>query len=237
VELGPDEARHVGVLRLEVGTCVELFDTAGRAMLGELDTSKQRVLALEASTPYACTASGTRLVLATAWPKGKRAAMLVEKCAELGVDAIVPLMCLRGVVQKGEGSAGMVRLRRIAAEASKQSGRRNAPEISEARTLAAALDGAPNGTRIVLLDPCAEIYFSAVLAVEPFPSEILCLVGPEGGFTREEMEAAEERGAQRARLGAHVLRVETACIAACALAGDFRNAQRTPDPIEREPSK
>jgi len=218
IELAPEEARHVRVLRLEAGARVELCDAAGRAFLGELDASGRCVKALEEAAPDARASRGPRLVLATAWPKGKRAAVLVEKCAELGVHAIVPLQCERGVVKKGEDSEGLARLRRIAAEAAKQSGRRDAPEIGEARTLDAALDGAPSGTLIVLLDPRAEISFSEVLAQKPTPSEILCLVGPEGGFTPEETRTAAARGAQRARLGPHVLRVETACIAACAVA-------------------
>lgn len=223
VVLSPDEAKHARVLRLQAGAALELFDAEGRVWLAELagncDTAVLRA-PVDAVVSEAQPVSGVHLVLATAWPKGKRSAVLVEKCAELGVDEIIPLRCARSVVMKDNESEGVERLRRIAAEAAKQSGRNSVPVISDERGLPQLLADPPGGALCVLLDPRARTSLAQVLAqVEPNAAggrAVLLLIGPEGGFTPAELDLASQAGVQSARLGRHVLRVETACIAACA---------------------
>jgi 16S rRNA (uracil1498-N3)-methyltransferase len=220
--LPAQETHHACVLRLQPRAQVELFDGAGRAWRAELADDRASAVLVEESRPAAgrdarATAAGPRLVLASAWPKGKRAAFLVEKCTELGVAEIVPLVCARSVVVKSAQSAGMMRLRRIASEAAKQSGRRAVPAIGAPSDLQQFLSAVAPGCSIVLLDPRAPRTFSEWLAGRKEVNEIAALVGPEGGFTEEEMRLAEEHGAIRVRLSQHVLRVETAAVAACAV--------------------
>lgn len=224
VVLPPDEAKHARVLRLQAGAELELFDADGRAWLAELAGHSGTVVLrapVETQAAEQQQASGVRVVLATAWPKGKRAAVLVEKCAELGVDEIIPLRCARSVVVKDNESEGVERLRRIAAEAAKQSGRNNVPVISDERGLPQLLADPPGGALCVLLDPRARASLAQALSqIEPAAAgacAVLLLIGPEGGFTAAELELADQTGVQRARLGRHVLRVETACVAACAV--------------------
>lgn len=216
VALPEAERRHARVLRLRPGDEVEVFDGAQRVWLGRLDEDGRSVVLVEPETP--ARPARPRLILATAWPKGKRAAVLVEKCAELGVDEIVPLRCVRSVVVKEAGAAGLERLRRIAAEAAKQSGRADVPAITTERTIPQLLEALPDGTTPVLLDPRADASLATLLRATAPDAARCILVGPEGGFTADEVREAGRLGARAARLGANVLRVETAAIAACAIA-------------------
>lgn len=224
VVLPPDEAKHARVLRLQAGAELELFDAEGRVWLAELAGNGGAAVLrapVESVVSEAEAGSGVRVVLATAWPKGKRAAVLVEKCAELGVDEIIPLRCARSVVMKDNESEGVERLRRIAAEAAKQSGRNSVPAISDERGLPQLLADPPGGALCVLLDPRARTSLAQALSqLEPDAAgtrTVLLLIGPEGGFTPAELDLAGQAGVHSARLGRHVLRVETACVAACAV--------------------
>ena len=228
LELSPAEARHARVLRLAGGEEIELFDSAGHAWLADLAEEDGAALLrapLAGGQPRTRDAGPAfRLLLATALPKGKRAAVLVEKCTELGVAQIVPLRCARSVVLKGPGSAGCARLRRIAAQAAKQANRTDVPEVSEERTFTQVVAEVDEGAVAVLLDPQASATLDQLLPWDGDapagggPRVLLLLVGPEGGFTREELTLADQAGVRRARLGPYVLRVETAAIAACAIA-------------------
>lgn len=223
IALPPDEAAHARVLRLEPGDALELFDAAGRSAAAKFAANAHAEIV---ELRGAAAPAATRLILATAWPKGKRAALLVEKCSELGVHAIQPVSYARSVVSKDDESEGVVRLRRIAAEAAKQSGRNDVPEILAEQTFAQILNAHASSSVCVLLDPRGKHNLLNVLQENraAFQSKSLLLfVGPEGGFAEDELAAADARGVQRAKLARHVLRVETAALAACAICGHELN--------------
>lgn len=229
IALPADEARHVRVLRLEPGAEIEVFDSAGYSARGLLEESNATQesdahvlqIAVRLSIPPKFVTRRRSLVLGVAWPKGKRASLLVEKCSELGVNRIIPVRYLRSVVSKREESEGIARLRRIAAEAAKQCGRNDVPEIAEEVSFQQVLNDAA-AHLMLLLDPRAEAHIVQVLCdkSQEFVRDsrpIFLLVGPEGGFSLEELAAAESAAIRRVRLAANVLRVETAAIAACAV--------------------
>jgi 16S rRNA (uracil1498-N3)-methyltransferase len=219
VVLPDEEAKHARVLRLVAGDEVELFDRLGNSADGTLNDPATWSVTLTRVNADAPTEQRTRLIIATAWPKGKRAAVLVEKSAELGVDLIVPVNFDRSVVEKDNESEGVERLRRIAAEAAKQSGRTSVPDIGAAVSLKELLEMFETETAIALLDPRAAKKIGewhASIQINK-PSAILLIVGPEGGFSREELDLIDERTIARVLLGKNILRVETAALAACAI--------------------
>jgi 16S rRNA (uracil1498-N3)-methyltransferase len=140
------------------------------------------------------------LTLVVAVPKGDRAEWLVQKCTEVGIDRIVLVEAARSVVRwQGERADRHVdRLRRIASEAAMQARRVWLPQIDGPRPASEGLAGA------VVAEPGGRALCRADVAVA---------VGPEGGWTAEELALAPDRVA----LGPHVLRVETAAVVATTL--------------------
>lgn len=212
-------------LRVRVGDRFLATDGEGRELL--LETSaigrgvvEARVLEERSSGP----GIGRALTLALCPPKGARMETAVEKAAELGVGRIIPLLCVRSVVKAKGDSARTDRWKRIARSAMVQSEQTWSAEIASPMTLAAVLgEGAPAGTkRAFLLAHPSEDSISIAAALESLSSAdaVTLLVGPEGGFTEEEVERAVRRGARPVTLGDTRLRTETAAIAAAVLALD-----------------
>ncbi len=217
VPLPPDEAKHARVLRLDEGAAVHVFDGSGLSASGTLTTD---LSAVKISELYSDKIAQPHLTLAVAWPKGKRAAVLVEKCTELGVDRIQPVRFARAVVSKDNESEGVMRLNRIAAEAAKQCGRDDVPEILPEIAFSEALKaGAADGV-ILVCDPKAEHSLAAFLFAEKeklAQQSLYIVVGPEGGFTADELAAALAAKIPIVKLARNVLRIETAALTICAL--------------------
>jgi 16S rRNA (uracil1498-N3)-methyltransferase len=160
--------------------------------------------------------AGPIVTLAVALPKGERQKWLVEKLTELGVARLIPLQTERGVAEATPAARG--RLERGAIEACKQCGRNTLLEIGAPRSVAEVAADMPPGVRVVIADPGGAPLDARGLAAGA--TGLLALVGPEGGFTVAEIDAAERAGGIRASLGPLILRIETAAIALAArLAG------------------
>jgi 16S rRNA (uracil1498-N3)-methyltransferase len=210
-----DEARHLTrVLRAKVGDTVSLFDGRGRewparvASLGrdrvELDTGEPTIDPLPpAAIP---------LTLAVALPTGERQKWMVEKLTELGAARLVPLETTRGVAEAT--ASAQARLERVVIEACKQCRRNTLMEIAAGRPLDRLLAEVPAGACVVIAHPGGAPL--DVATMPPTATAMLALVGPEGGFTDDELCIADRAGVIRISLGPHILRVETAAIALAA---------------------
>jgi 16S rRNA (uracil1498-N3)-methyltransferase len=211
-ELVGDEARHLArVLRASVGDAVAVFDGRGSEWPARVTSIGRDRVGLDVGPPLAGAAPPLPLTLAVALPKGDRQKWLVEKLTELGCARLVPLVTTRGVAEATP--AAIERLGRAAIEACKQCGRTTLLEIAPPVTLAAVLAARDTTTLALVADPAGEP-FGPLLAGHA--GAVLALVGPEGGFTPEELTAAEAAGCRRASLAPHILRVETAAIAVAA---------------------
>lgn len=207
VRLAPEAAHHVrDVLRLGVGDRVELFDASGRVGAATLSRADRDAVEADVATVAEPDSDGPALVVASAVPKADRADWLVEKLCELGVARWVPLRTARSVVHP-EGKK-TERWDRIAIEAAKQSKRVGVMAIAPLMPLAAFLDS--------IVDPAT----AAVLSTRPDATPLAAssattlLVGPEGGWTDEELATFASRGVGAATLGRTVLRIETAAVVA-----------------------
>ncbi|MGB8854081.1 MAG: RsmE family RNA methyltransferase [Pirellulales bacterium] len=214
VVLTADEARHlIRVLRARVGDDVVVF--AGEGV--EWPARVTRLARDEAELETGAARQDPPLVspslsIAVALPKGERQKWLVEKLTELGVAQLIPLETERGVAEATP--AARERLRRGVIEACKQCGRNTLMAIGEPRTVAAVLADMPSGSSAVIADPGGPPLDPRGLAAGA--TNLLALVGPEGGFTAAEIAAAEQVSAIRVSLGPHILRIETAAIALAA---------------------
>lgn len=139
----------------------------------------------------------------------------IEKCTELGVARIVPVLARRTEAHVAAAAGKRVeRWRRIALEAAQQSRRVAPPEIADPIKLKAVLE--VTGQKIVLAENEEETMLRDLVLRDS--TEISLAVGPEGGWRDEELALFDSAGWQRASLGSTILRAETAAIAALALA-------------------
>ena len=140
----------------------------------------------------------------------------IEKCTELGVTRIIPVIARRTDAHLAAAAGKRVeRWRRIAHEAAQQSRRVRVPTIDEAVKLKAAL-GVEGGTRLLLNENERAKKISEALAEAAAP--VIFAVGPEGGWAEEELAQFEAAGWQSVTLGTTILRAETAAMAALAVA-------------------
>ena len=165
------------------------------------------------------TAEATKpITLLLAVFKFDRMEWAVEKCTELNVTSIVPVIARRTEKHLALAAEKRVeRWRRIAREASQQSRRAAAPEISGVVKLADAL-GTATDLRVVLSETEREAQLSEVIGESDAMESLALAVGPEGGWTAEELESFATAGWAPASLGTTILRAETAAIAALAIA-------------------
>ncbi|RSL15907.1 16S rRNA (uracil1498-N3)-methyltransferase [Edaphobacter aggregans] len=147
----------------------------------------------------------------------------IEKATELGVFRITPILARRTEKHLAQAAAKRVeRWRRIALEASKQSRRTTIPEIADPVGLKQALDEEQSPTRILLSETEQGTTLSSALAnakTSTQESDTALAIGPEGGWTPEEMALFVQYQWQPVTLGPRILRAETAAIAAIAIVG------------------
>ena len=142
----------------------------------------------------------------------------IEKCTELNVTSIVPVIARRTEKHLAAAAEKRVeRWRRIAREASQQSRGVTAPVIEDPVKLAEAINTTAE-LRIVLAETEKQTQLSDVLRDRQEATSVALAIGPEGGWTEEELQRFEKAGWISASLGATILRAETAAIAALAIA-------------------
>ena len=150
--------------------------------------------------------------------KFDRTEWAIEKCTELNVSNIVPVIARRTEKHLAQAATKRVeRWRRIAHEAAQQSRRVAPPEISEPLKLTDALQS-QTGLRVVLAENVRGATLTDILRAQEDAGSLALAIGPEGGWAEEELDAFEGAGWVAASLGETILRAETAAIAALAIA-------------------
>jgi 16S rRNA (uracil1498-N3)-methyltransferase len=223
VAIQQSEAHHIkNVLRLKPGDRIKLFDGTGfeyEAVIKEMSGAKVDVEIR--SRVRATLRSGVRITVAQAFLKEKKMDDLVRKLCELGVAKWVPFFSQRSIARPDASRlAGRSRRwHRIAAEALKQCRRADLPEIVGPLSFKEVLDFSKTcDLNIVFWENESTPLNSAIESNATHPiRKILLMLGPEGGFTQQEIETAEQSGFFLAGLGPRILRAETATLAAVTL--------------------
>lgn len=214
-----DEARHaVSARRLRVGEAVSITNGRGLVGFGEVVEVQSRparlTLSLQRFEQFPRT--GT-IHVAAALPKGERQRVMLEMSTQAGMSCFTPLICERSVSK--EGANARERWHRICLEAMKQSRRAWLPEIKPAARIKDFLDSLPADSLILLTS--ADGDGPRKLAGRHAGSNIVVLVGPEGGFSEDEVGLVRRAGALEVSLGDGILRTETAVVVATAMASSL----------------
>jgi 16S rRNA (uracil1498-N3)-methyltransferase len=216
VGLNPLDARqgkHArDVLRLEKGTVVELFDDAGQTASGSLVFCERTTAVQVDQLDERALDRRPSITVAAAIPKGERADWMIEKLSELGVTAFIPLAAERSVVIP-EGTHKIERWQRIATESAKQSRRHGVMRIESIAKVESLHARSP----LIALSTHGEAAPLPDLMNE-LRNAVTLLVGPEGGWTDSELKLFESAGVRFAKMTESILRIETAAVAAAAVA-------------------
>ena len=226
-ELPPEAAHHASrVLRLRPGDAVQIFDGLGHALDAKIYAiNGKRVSLHELQACMGDTESPLRIVLAQAMSSSEKMDWVVQKATELGVSEIHPVQTQRSVARLPGARAEKrtAHWRGIAIAACEQCGRNQMPKVHPPLDLGTWLDQARQlpGSKFILLPEGV-----AMLHKQQQPQDCATLlIGPEGGFSENEAQLAQQIGFTPIRLGARTLRTETAALAGIAalqtLWGDY----------------
>ncbi|NOZ23265.1 MAG: 16S rRNA (uracil(1498)-N(3))-methyltransferase [Planctomycetes bacterium] len=216
-----DEAHHIAhVKRLGIGDRVVVFDGSGlEAEAAIVEAGRDQVIVRVEQPHSVDREAGMNITLACAIPKGKRAEFMIQKCAELGVRAFIPIECARSVVNiRTRTDSKLAKWERICAEASKQSGRNRVMAVRPPHEMAEVLRLVSKHHLALIATRWGDVApLRSVLEGAGAIDSVLYLVGPEGGFTRTEIAEATRAGCKAVSLASSILRTETAAVAGVAM--------------------
>lgn len=219
---GPD-AKHIAkVLRMKTGESLTVCDGCGWDYLCRIESVQESEILLRVEQKELCRTEPSVFVrLYQAMPKADKFDLIIQKAVELGVSEIIPVQTHRCVSRPDAKSMAkkLERYNRIAYEAAKQCGRGKIPAVLP------MLDFTPAITQIAEADCPILFYENSTTSMKQLlenqnqnqNKNISILVGAEGGFEKEEVQAAQEMGIHILSLGERILRCETAPLAALAV--------------------
>jgi 16S rRNA (uracil1498-N3)-methyltransferase len=235
IVLDSEKAHYLStVLRCKEGDELTIFDGKGNCFRTVIEKADKREIIAKVIRHFPCDSeSPLHITLVQGLLKGEKMDWIIQKTTELGVREIIPVITERSQVRETRKTA---RWRKIAEEASRQSGRSVVPEVHEPLELKEFLrkselarhgDAETRGhgeiKGFIFWEEGGVSFTEAVkkISVSPGPpftvSPIHLFIGPEGGFTHDEVALAEEKGLQAVSLGKRILRAETAALSAVTL--------------------
>ena len=236
VSITGEKARYlITVLRCKKGDELIVFDGKGNCLRTNVLRTDRREVTVEVLETFPCvTESPVNIILVQGLLKGQKMDMVIQKATELGVREIQPVITERSQARE---TRKVIRWKKISEEASKQSGRGIVPIIGEPVKLNDFFEELDKSQRhgdteirgqkkiegFIFWEEGGMPLKEAILKISPSPilrfrvSPIHLLIGPEGGFTREEIVLAENKGFIVTSLGKRILRAETAAISAVTL--------------------
>ncbi len=219
-----DDVKHIyKVLRLKEGDKVNINNCKGIEYIGEtLEVNKKEVRVTLVEKVALNNESSLKIHLFQGLPKAAKMDLIAQKCTELGVNEITPIITERVVVKGNESSEfkKVDRWNRIALEACKQSKRSIIPTINQPIDFNELMEELKNFDLIIVPYENQEN-----LGIKYVKSQVLdknietaaIIIGPEGGFEEKEIEALKDMGAFIVTLGPRILRTETAGFVALSL--------------------
>jgi len=214
---GSDVNYLKNVLRLKEGDKVSIMDSKSKEYSSKITSMKKdRITVKFVAEKYPKSESKVKLTIAQGIPKNPKMDLIVQKATELGVLRIIPVKTERSIVkiEGGKEERKINRWQKIAKEASEQSGRLIIPLVEQSRSLKEVLRSCNDFDKcIILWEMEKENTIKKFLQENKGIKDLLVLIGPEGGFSHDEVELAKNRGFIPVTIGSRILRTETASIA------------------------
>jgi 16S rRNA (uracil1498-N3)-methyltransferase len=209
------------VLRLKEGDEIDVLDGTGRVYAAKIREIKGKEVICEVITSRSAKSEPeTKVTLIQSIPREQKMDILIQKCTELGVDRIIPAMSERTIIKLDEKkkASRISRWGRIAKEAAEQSARGMIPRIDEVQSLDEALKSSKDFDLCLIPWEMEEkATLKEVLRENHGAKSVLIAIGPEGGFSKAEVDLAINAGFKPVSLGKRILRTETAGIAVLAM--------------------
>lgn len=208
-------------LRVTIGETLWLGDGQGTRYRAEItDVSKRAVTGRILETVQEPLFRTPRLILGQSLLKGEKMDWVVQKATELGVDELIPVESRHSVVHLKADRVDhqLTRWQRIALEAAQQSEQWRIPPIARPQSLSGLLTRqATASVTLMLTERRKGTSLQSVELPRDATGSVVVLIGPEGGWNKEEVQLAEQAGVVSIALGPHILRAETAAIAAISI--------------------
>jgi len=210
------------VLRMAPGDQIVVLDNAGyEYVVAITNVARQQVLGQVIDKRPVQAEPRTQIMLYQALLARDKFEWVLQKCTEVGVTRFVPMVTERSIVRRPQAitSARLARWKSIVIEAAEQSGRGLIPQLECPVKFADALAGLSVFDQCLIASPqtTGSTLRELLQVARPAAASIALLIGPEGGFSDEEIAAACEKGAVAMSLGKRILRTETAAVVASAL--------------------
>lgn len=222
IEVFSDEAKHIlNVMRMEIGDTLTICDGQSNDYLCRIcETGKNCLKAKIEETTKSESEPKTKITLYQGLPKSDKMELIIQKCVEIGVCRIVPVITERAVVKIEKGAKEdkkTERWQKIAESAAKQSGRGIIPAVERPMKFKDAIEEAvKNGEAIIPYENEKDRGLKEFVKNSK-AENIGIFIGPEGGFDTKEIEFAVENGVMSVTLGKRILRTETAGIVTSAI--------------------
>jgi 16S rRNA (uracil1498-N3)-methyltransferase len=211
-----DEVKHIRkVLRLKAGDEILVFDGSGKEFEGTIVEEGRSSVMVKVQGIFSSEGdSSLEVTLAQSLLKGEKMDYLIQKATELGVKEIIPFFSSRSVplLEKSRRPNRHHRWEKIAVEASKQCGRGVVPKIESLQDYSGMLRAASTDHLRLILWEGDGIKLKEVLERSGEKTKIFFVIGPEGGFSPDEVDKAKRAGFVAVTLGKRILRAETASL-------------------------
>ena len=212
-----DEARHImKVLRYKIDDLITLFDSEGTTYECVIKAYENEEITAEIIEKIENKNSETtKIILAQAVLKSKKMDFVIQKSTELGISRIIPFLSSRTIPKWNSDKCfdKAEHWRNIVKASVKQSGIRKMPCVDNIISYDEIISSNLNMNKILLYEKERNVSFKKIINTITFPSDILIMVGPEGGFTIEEVSRAKQSGFLTTSIGKLILRAETVPIA------------------------
>ncbi len=219
VYINGDDAKHIiTVLRMRVGEKAILCDD-GIDYFSEITQINKNEVAFKIIDSKKNDAEPSiYLHLYQCMPKSDKMEFIVQKATELGVSEITPIISRRCVSKPDEKSCNkkIERYQKITLEAAKQCGRGKIPHVNNFTTFNECLNQLKNDDLGIIFYECGGEKINKIIEAKAF-NTVNIIIGSEGGFDGDEIEAAIKKGYKAATLGTRILRAETAPITAISI--------------------